>query len=202
MNGYLLQKDKPLLSSTIQRFWHPLLKNGDLTLQEIQSEPESEMRREPQNSSTPVPRFQREAGLLNHTGGIYSHSGMIDYPRFPISEWHLGKIHDSMEFQSWKVNFKTEVCSKSADAHLSMQQIKEVDMTSQSIAGRRNFLDCDILDAMIASALGRLLDKHFHIRKRVRVEEQRAQKYDRFLRRRQFAYMIHEHFRHNYAENV
>ena len=30
----------------------------------------------------------------------------------PISEMHLGKFPDPMEFQSWKVNFKTEVCSK------------------------------------------------------------------------------------------
>ena len=43
---------------------------------------ESEMRREPQNSSIPVPRFQRGAGVNDHTGGIYSHSGMIDCPRW------------------------------------------------------------------------------------------------------------------------
>ena len=84
--------------------------------------PEREMRREPQNSSIPVPRFQSRGGLLNHTGGTYSHSGMIDYPRFPISELHVGKFPDTMEFQSWKVNFKTEVCSKSADPHLTMHE--------------------------------------------------------------------------------
>ena len=39
----------------------------------------------------------------------------MDSTRFPVSEMHLGKFPDSMEFQSWKVNFKTEVCSKSAD---------------------------------------------------------------------------------------
>ena len=42
--------------------------------------PESEMRREPQNSSIPVPRFQSGGGLLNHTGGTCSHGGTIDYP--------------------------------------------------------------------------------------------------------------------------
>ena len=50
--------------------------------------------------------------LMNHTGGTYSHDGVIDYPRFPFSEVHLGKFPGSMEFQSWKANFKTEVCSK------------------------------------------------------------------------------------------
>ena len=52
-----------------------------------------------------------------------------------------------------------------------------------------------MLDAMIASALKRLLDKHIHFRKRVSVEEQRAQKYDRFLRGRQIAYMVSDYFR-------
>ena len=48
---------------------------------------------------------------------------------------------------------------------------------------------------MIASALKRLLDKHIHSRKRASVEEQRAEKYNRFSRGRQIAYMIYEHFR-------
>ena len=52
-----------------------------------------------------------------------------------------------------------------------------------------------MLDAMIASALKRLLDKHIHFRKRASVEEQRAQNFDRFLRGRQIARMIYEHFR-------
>ena len=30
----------------------------------------------------------------------------------------MEKFPDSVEFQSWKVNFKTEVCSKTADPHL------------------------------------------------------------------------------------
>ena len=79
-----------------------------------------------------------------------------------------------MEFQSWKVNIKTEVCSKTADPHLTMQWIKEVEiaksidelMTSRSIVGRADFLDYDMLDAMIASASKKLLDKHVHFRRR------------------------------------
>ena len=78
------------------------------------------MRREPQNSSIPVPRFQREAGIPLHTGGTHSDNDMMDYQRFHISEMHLGKFPDSVEFQSWKANFKTEVCSKTAGPHLTM----------------------------------------------------------------------------------
>ena len=60
--------------------------------------------------------------MLSHTGGTYSHSGVIDYPRFPISELHLGKFPDSMEFQSWKVNFKTEIDRQSIVRKLAKKQ--------------------------------------------------------------------------------
>ena len=114
----------------------------------------------------------------------------------------MGKFPDSMELQSWNVN-KNEFCSKTADPHLTMRWIKEVEiaksiddlMTSRSITGRRDFPDFDMLDAMVASALKKLLKTQIHFRKRVRVEEQRAQKHDRFLRGRQIACMIYEHFR-------
>ena len=52
---------------------------------------------------------------------------MMDFLRFPNSEMHLGKFTDSFEFQSWKVNFKAEVCSKTLDLYLTMHWIKEVD---------------------------------------------------------------------------
>ena len=129
--------------------------------------PEREVRQEPQDSSISVPRFQEWAGRLNHTGRTYSHNGVTDYPRYPISEMHLGTFPDSMEFQSWKLNFKTEKCSKLADPQLTMHWIKEVEiaksidelMTSRSIVERTDFRDYDMLDAMIESALKRLV--HF-----------------------------------------
>ena len=68
-------------------------------------------------------------------------------------------------------------------------------MTLRSIVGRNGFSDGDMLAATIASELKRLLDKHIHFCKRVSVEEQRAQQYDRFLRGRQIAYAIYLHFR-------
>ena len=50
---------------------------------------EGEMRREPQSSSIPLPHFQSGGGMLGHTGGTYSHSGLIDYPdlRFRNCIW-------------------------------------------------------------------------------------------------------------------
>ena len=65
---------------------------------------ESEMNKKSLNTSIPSLHFQSRCGMLSHTGGTYFHSGKMNYPRFPLSEWNLGKkFPDSMVFQSWKV---------------------------------------------------------------------------------------------------
>ena len=52
----------------------------------------------------------------------------------------------------------------------------------------------EVLDARIASALNRIIhDSHF--KRKVSLEEQEAQKENRFLRGRQIAYLIYEYFR-------
>ena len=62
---------------------------------------------------------------VSHTGGTYSRTSVMDFPRYPISEVYLGKFPESLEFQCWKVKFKTEVCAKSAFPHITMHWIKE-----------------------------------------------------------------------------
>ena len=52
----------------------------------------------------------------------------------------------------------------------------------------------EVLDARIASALNRIIHKS-HFKRRVSLEEQKAQKQDRFLRGIQIAYLIYEYFR-------
>ena len=52
----------------------------------------------------------------------------------------------------------------------------------------------EVLDAEIASALNRLI-QNTRFKKKVSLEEQKAQKQDRFLRGRQTAYLIYEYFR-------
>ena len=47
----------------------------------------------------------------------------------------------------------------------------------------------------MAAALKRCYDKHTHFRKKISVEEQRAQKDNRFLTGRQVAYLVYEYFR-------
>ena len=54
--------------------------------------------------------------------------------------------------------------------------------------------DFDVLNAKIASALNRIIHNS-HFKRKVSLEEQKAQIEDRFLRGRQIAYLIYEYFR-------
>ena len=76
-----------------------------------------------------------------------------------------------------------------------VEMVDSVDdlMSSSSIRGIHmpNF---EVLDARIASALNRIIHNS-HVKRRISLEEQKAQKQDRFLRGRQIAYLICEYFR-------
>ena len=53
--------------------------------------------------------------------------------------------------------------------------------------------DFEVLDARIASALNKIIHNS-HFKRKISLEEQKAQKEDRFLRGRQIAYLIYEQF--------
>ena len=84
----------------------------------------------------------------------------------------------------------------------ALQWIKEIEAakslddlnTPKSITGK-DFHDYEELDLTMASALKRCYDKQTHFRKKISVEEEWAQKHNRFLRGRQIAYLIYEYFR-------
>ena len=69
---------------------------------------------------------------------------------------HLGEFPDHAEFQSWVVNFRTEVCSKAKNPTRALQWIKEVEaakslddlITPKSTTGQ-DFLDDEELDLMM-----------------------------------------------------
>ena len=70
-------------------------------------------------SETAKREMKRES-LTTPTQSLHFQSrGMLDYPRIPISEWNLEKFPRSMEFQSWKINFRTEVCVRIADPQVT-----------------------------------------------------------------------------------
>ena len=124
-----------------------------------------------------------------------------DQQRLQISDLHFDKFPTPATFACWKIRFKTEECTCSQFPTEAMHWIKEVEMvdsvdelkSSSSIRGipMPNF---EVLDAKIASALNRIIHSS-HFKRRVSLDEQKTQKEDRFLRRRQIAYLIYEYFR-------
>ena len=124
-----------------------------------------------------------------------------DQQRSQISDLHFDKFPTPATFACWKIRFKTEVCTCSQFPTEAMQWIKEVEMvdsvddlkSSCSVRGipMPNF---EVLDERIASALNKIIHNS-HFKRRISLEEQKAQKQDRFLRGRQIAYLIYEYFR-------
>ena len=99
---------------------------------------------------------------------------------------------------AWNIRFKTEVCTCS---QFPMQWIKEVELVdsveelrSSSSTRGISMPNFEVLDARIASALNKIIHNS-HFKRKISLEEQKAQKEDRFLRGRQIAYLIYEQFR-------
>ena len=123
-----------------------------------------------------------------------------DQQRLQISDPHFDKFPILTTFACWKIRFKTEVCICSQFPAEAMLWIKEVEMAEsvdlksfRSIRGIR-MPDFEVLDAKIAPALNRIIH-NTRFKRKVSLEEQKAQKEDRFLRGRQIAYLIYEYFR-------
>ena len=82
-----------------------------------------------------------------------------------------------------------------------MQWIKEVELVdsvdelrSSSSTRGISMPKFEVLDARIASALNKIIHNS-HFKREISLEDQKAQKEDRFLRGRQIAYLIYEQFR-------
>ena len=129
--------------------------------------------------------------------------------RFLIST--LTKFPNPATFACWKIRLKTEVCTCSQFPTEAMQWIKEVELVdsvdelrSSSSTRAISMPNFEVLDARIASALNKIIHNS-HFKRRISLEEQKAQKQDRFLRGRQIAYLIYEQFRvtgsHDSVEN-
>ena len=124
-----------------------------------------------------------------------------DQQRLQISDLHFDKFPHTSHVCLLEVRFKTMICTCSQFPTEAMQWIEEVEMvdsvdelrSSSSIRGisMPNF---EVLDARIASALNKIIHNS-HFKRRISLEEQKAQKQDRFLRGRQIAYLIYDYFR-------
>ena len=125
------------------------------------------------------------------SGGDSSKNYGANQQRLQISDLHFDKFPTPANFACWKKRLKTEVCTSSQFPTEAMLWIKEVEMvdsvddlkSSSSIRGiaMPNF---EVLDVRIASALNKIIHNS-HFKRRINLEERKAQKQDRFLRGRQ-----------------
>ena len=145
------------------------------------------------------------------SGGDSSKNYGADQQRLQISDLHFDKFPTPATFACWKIRFKTEVCTCSQFPSEAMQWIKEVELVdsvdelrSSSPTRGISMPNFEVLDARIASALNKIIHSS-QFKRRISLEEQKAQKEDRFLRGRTIAYLIYDHFRvtgsHDSVEN-
>ena len=134
------------------------------------------------------------------SGGDSSKNYGADQQRLQILDLHFDMFPTPATFACWKIRFKTEVCTCSQFPTEAMQWIKEVelvdsvaDLMSSSSIREIQMPNFEVLDARIASALNKIIHNS-HFKRRISLEEQKAQKQDRFLRGRQIAYLIYEYF--------
>ena len=180
------------------------------------SEPITSSTAEKNENQTPVQDQRCQSGPSAKNSVIPSEGESsinygADQQRLQKPYLHSDKFTTPATFACWKIISKTEVCTCSQFPTEAMQWIKEVELvdsvdelrSSSSIRGisMPNF---EVLDARIASALNKIIHNS-HFKRRVSLEEQKAQKQDRFLRGRQIAYLIYDYFRvtgsHDSVEN-
>ena len=205
-----------------KRFADPVVSSTALYPQELNpwssgiSEPIHSSTAGKNGNQTPVQDQRCQSGQSANSSvipgeGDSSKNYGADQQRLQISDLHFDKFPTPATFACWKIRFKTDVCTCSQFSTEAMHWIKEVEMvdsvddpkSSSSIRGisMPNF---EVLDARIASTLNRII-LNSRFKKKVSLEEQKAQKQDRSFRGRQIAYLIYEYFRvtgaNDFAEN-
>ena len=98
------------------------------------------------------------------SGGDSSKNYGADQQRLKISDLHFDKFPTPATFASWKIRFKTEVCTCSQFPTEAMQWIKEVELVdsvdelrSSSSTRGISMPNFEVLDARIASALNKII---------------------------------------------
>ena len=142
-------------------------------------------------SQTPVQdqRCQSARNSVIPCEADFSKNCGADQQRLQISDLHFDKFPTPATFACWKIRFKTEVCTDSQFPTEAMQWIKEVELVdsvdelrSSSSTRGISMPNFEVLDARIASALNKIIHNSY-FKRRISLEEQKAQKQDRFFSR-------------------
>ena len=151
---------------------------------------------EKSDKKTPVQDLRCQSGptakdSVIFSGGDSSKNYAADQQRLQISDLHFDKFPTPATFACCKTRFKTEVCTCSQFPTEPMHWMKEVkmvdsvdDLRSSSSIRSIPMPDFEVLDAKIASALNKIIHNS-HFKRKISLEEQKAQKEDRFFRGRQ-----------------
>ena len=122
--------------------------------------------------TTPMQTF---AGRPSNTSSSirveFLQNSMVGQRRQQISELRFDIFPNPQTFLVWKIRFDNQVTTCSDFPSEAM---------SRPVSGK-NFPNFEILDAKIAAALNKII-QNSHFKKKVSLEEQKAQKEDRFLR--------------------
>ena len=131
----------------------------------------------------------------------FPQNSMVGQQRQQISILQFDKFPDPQLFLVWKYDSKIKwplVRIFPSDAMLWIKEVEMVDsleeLKSSRSASGKNFSYFEMLDAKIASVSNKSI-QNSQFKKKDRLEEQKAQKEDWFLRGRQIAFMINDYFR-------
>ena len=131
----------------------------------------------------------------------FPQNSVVGQQRQQISELQFDKFPTPKSPLVWKIHFKNQAIACSDFPSEAILWIKEVEIvdsleelnSSRSVSGK-NFAKFEMLDANITSALNKII-QNSQFKMKVSLEEQQAQKEERFLRGRQIAFMIYDYFR-------
>ena len=146
-----------------------------------------------QNRGTiPMQTFARRPSTVSSFILVeFPHNCMVGQQRQEISELQFHKFPNHQSLLVWKIRFKNQATTCPDFPSEAMSRIKEVEMvgsleelkSSRSVSGKI-FPNFEMLDGKIASALNKII-QNSQYKKKVSIEEHKAQKEDRFLRGRQ-----------------
>ena len=165
---------------------------------------ESGMKRASVNTSIQSLHFQGSSGMLNHTGGTYSHrgyDGLSEKSFYGMESWKISWLCGISKLEGQLQNWGPSTNSRSSGPYALDQGSWDCPNQLTNLWHRDRLQGSTIF--LISICLMRWLRqpwRSFSTRSqisenRVNVEEQRAQKHDRFLRGRQIACMIYQYFR-------
>ena len=140
----------------------------------------------------PMPTFATKPSTTSSTMPMeLPQNFLVGQRRHQISKLQFDEVPNPQSFSVWKSQFKTQVTTCSdfqSDATLWIKEVEMVDSLDELKSSRsfygKDFPNFEMPDAKIASA-----HQNSQCKKKFSLEEQKAQKEDRFLRGRQIAFM-------------